>query len=167
MRKSFLSGILLLTASVLLPSCVDSSDDPSATDPLAVATEDNPLAGDETAGSRELEPAGEGPTGPISFTAWDCGDNKLCLWDLPGFDNVNGYKVGLSGGGCHNLGGWGMNDRASSWFNRDSVIWTLYRDHNCQGSSAKLRVNPGERAGQMAPYWDNNLSSACRGSGCP
>lgn len=35
MRKSLLPGILLLTAFVLIPSCVDGSADPSANDPEA------------------------------------------------------------------------------------------------------------------------------------
>lgn len=162
MRKSFLPGILLLTASVLLPSCVDSSDDPSATDPLAVDTADEPMAGDEAAGSREPEAAGVAPTGPITQGRWDCADGKLCLWQDAGF---NGYKVGFVGGGCQGLGPYGMAQQASSWFNRDNVVWTLYRDKGCQG--AKFHAYPGAYAGQMSAYWDDELSSICRGSGCP
>jgi len=118
------------------------------------------MAGDEAAGSRLRDDVGVTPTSPSSITiagAWDCADGLLCLWVNPDFA---GYKPSFWGGGCQNLGPFGINDQASSWHNRYSGSWTLYRGSDCTGD--RFVAPSGARAGQMGSYWNDNISSICR-----
>jgi hypothetical protein len=164
MRNSFVTGILFLIASFVIPSCVEGSDGPSANDPRAVDTEGESMAGDEAAGSRELESADVAAPSP-SITilgAWDCNADRLCLWSEQQFQ---GARLELVPFGCQNLGAYGFNNATSSWFNRWSGLWTLYTDGNCTGS--RFQATDGQSAAQMSAFWDNNISSVCHGSGCP
>jgi hypothetical protein len=155
MPKPFLARILLLAAFALIPSCVD--------DPQTVGTEDEAIAGDETAGSRELGAANAAPT--VAGVASDCGDNRLCLWRLPHFEGERqGLAPGLLGE-CRPLGPYNFVNSTSSWFNRSDKRWTLYTNSDCTGYS--FVALSGERAAEMGDRWNNNIASVCYGPECP
>jgi hypothetical protein len=164
MYKSFLSPILLLTAFVLIPSCVEGPDGPSATDPQTIGTEGEAMAGDEAEDSGELGAANVAPTGTVTtLGAWDCNADRLCLWSDTNFQGARLELVPLNQ--CQNLGAYGFNNTTRSWFNRWSGLWTLYTDGNCTGS--RFQATDGQSAFQMSTFWDKNISSICHGSGCP
>lgn len=164
MHKSFLAGIMLLTAFALIPSCVEGSDGPSANDPQAVDTEGEAMAGDEAAASSEFGAPSVAPTGSVTtLGAWDCNSDRLCLWSGTSFQDVRLDLVPFNQ--CQNLGAYGFNNATRSWFNRWSGLWTLYTEGNCTGS--RFQATDGQSASQMSTFWDKNISSVCHGSGCP
>lgn len=164
MHKSSPARILLLTAFVLIPSCVEGSDGPSANDPQTADTEGEAMAGDETADSGELGAANVAPTGTVTtLGAWDCNADRLCLWRGIDFQGDRLELVPFNQ--CQNLGVYGFINATSSWFNRWSGLWTLYTDDNCKGS--RFQATDGQSAAQMSAFWDNNIQSVCHGSGCP
>lgn len=165
MHKSFLARILLLAAFVLIPSCVEGSDGPSANDPQAVDTEGEAMAGDEFAGSREIGAANVAPTGAgTSLGAEDCTSGMLCLWRGKYFEGEMLPLVPFYD--CQKLTVYAFSNATSSWCNQSSGVWTLYRDGDCTGG--KFHAPSGQCAGQMSDlYWDNQVSAVCYGSGCP
>lgn len=152
MRNRVLSVGVAILALSSLPSC--------ATDPADEAT-----AADEAAeDSRELGAASVASTDSgTTLGVWDCPPDRLCLWDGTSFQGTRLDLVIYNP--CQNLGNYAFNNATSSYFNRWSGLWTLYTDPYCTGS--RFQVPDGQSAAQMANFWNNNISSVCRGSGCP
>lgn len=160
MHKSLITGLTLLVASALLPSCVELADDPSV-----VTTEREPASTSEAASTREpgASLAAPEPTPIVMGLASDCFDERMCLWEE---DHFNGRRVGFRTGlGCQNLGPYGIANQASSWFNNTSESFRLYQDSNCTGS--QFTAFAGTKSNQMGPSWDNNIQSICSGTSCP
>lgn len=164
MRKSLLARIPLLTAFVLVPSCVEGSDEPSESEPQAIDTEGEAMAGDEATGSDEIGAAKAAPTG-TSSAASDCDENKLCLWRLPDFAGERLELKPSLAAGCRGLGPYDFGNATSSWRNRSDRGWRLYTQAYCKGD--RFIAPSGERAAGMSDYWDNNIQSVCYGPDCP
>jgi Peptidase inhibitor family I36 len=164
MHKSFLARILLLAAFVLIPSCMEGLDGPSANDPQTVDTEGEAMAGDETAGSREIGTANVVPTGSgTTSAASDCHLERLCLWRGKNFEGEMLPLVKYDK--CQNLSVYAFGGATSSWFNHWNGLWTLYDGVNCTGP--RFQAPSGQRAAEMPYIWDNNISSVCHGPDCP
>lgn len=96
------------------------------------------------------------PEPPTTFALGDCPGGFVCLWS-GGSYNDRKLQFGQSGS-CNNLGDYGFNDQASSYYsNMFSSFARLRRNSNCTGDF--IHVDPGGRAASLSTYWNNEISS--------
>lgn len=158
MNKSFFKYASSAITMIGLEACMATiADDPTVID--VQSTEPAP------------EAEGSSPSDSKDVTAnalSDCPANFFCLWENKDF---GGVRRQFQDTACQNLGNFGFNDVTSSWFNRNSGSYRVYRNANC--GDLMFVAQSGARVSDLVGTGTNDqASSICRppardGGPCP